>query len=111
MRISDWSSDVCSSDLAAFRKHPEWFAYPVRVVLHSKRFKPSVLCTAAYYNVAVVPEQPIVLTTMVLDRTRVVSGKSVSVRVDLGGRRIIKKKKRHKKIEAHVQNQISTKLY
>src|SRR3546814_13505774 len=27
------------------------------------------------------------------DRTRVVSGKSVSVRVDLGGRRIIKKKK------------------
>src|SRR3546814_14855795 len=28
------------------------------------------------------------------DRTRVVSGKSVSVRVDLGGRRIIKKKNR-----------------
>src|SRR3546814_19300153 len=28
------------------------------------------------------------------DRKRVVSGKSVSVRVDLGGRRIIKKKKR-----------------
>src|SRR3546814_17675111 len=28
-----------------------------------------------------------------LDRKRVVSGKSVSVRVDLGGRRIIKKKK------------------
>src|SRR3546814_12569487 len=29
------------------------------------------------------------------DRKSVVSGKSVSVRVDLGGRRIIKKKKRH----------------
>src|SRR3546814_11654797 len=29
-----------------------------------------------------------------LDRKRVVSGKSVSVRVDLGGRRIIKKKKK-----------------
>src|SRR3546814_13346250 len=30
----------------------------------------------------------------VLDRKSVVSGKSVSVRVDLGGRRVIKKKKR-----------------
>src|SRR3546814_15237909 len=32
------------------------------------------------------------------DRKSVVSGKSVSVRVDLGGRRIIKKKKKRKKI-------------
>src|SRR3546814_21146576 len=32
------------------------------------------------------------------DRKSVVSGKSVSVRVDLGGRRIIKKKKKTKKI-------------
>src|SRR3546814_17711409 len=31
------------------------------------------------------------------DRKSVVSGKSVSVRVDLGGRRIIKKKKHYKK--------------
>src|SRR3546814_13402057 len=31
------------------------------------------------------------------DRKSVVSGKSVSVRVDLGGRRIIKKKKKHNK--------------
>src|SRR3546814_20747315 len=30
-------------------------------------------------------------------RKRVVSGKSVSVRLDLGGRRIIKKKKEHRK--------------
>src|SRR3546814_12709992 len=33
-------------------------------------------------------------TIAALDRKSVVSGKSVSVRVDLGGRRIIKKKKR-----------------
>src|SRR3546814_13988622 len=31
--------------------------------------------------------------TQVIDRKRVVSGKSVSERVDIGGRRIIKKKK------------------
>src|SRR3546814_11498570 len=30
------------------------------------------------------------------DRTRVVSGKSVSVRVDIGGGRIMKKKNKHK---------------
>src|SRR3546814_15484230 len=34
-----------------------------------------------------------------LDRNSVVSGKSVSVRVDLGGRRIIKKKKTQKENE------------
>src|SRR3546814_19418417 len=32
-----------------------------------------------------------------IDRTRVVSGQRVSVRVDLGGRRVIKKKKTRKK--------------
>src|SRR3546814_11294148 len=34
-----------------------------------------------------------------LDRKSVVSGKSVSVRVDIGGRRIIKKKKNHRSKE------------
>src|SRR3546814_19759407 len=36
------------------------------------------------------------------DRKSVVEGKSVSVRVDLGGRRIIKKKKKQKKIRHQV---------
>src|SRR3546814_19630792 len=35
-----------------------------------------------------------------VDRTSVVSGKSVSVRVALGGRRIIKKKTKYKEIES-----------
>ena len=55
--------------MIAFSKHPEWFACPVRVVLHTKEFTPAVLCIAAYYNVAVVPEQPIVLTTFGLLRS------------------------------------------
>src|SRR3546814_12349609 len=37
------------------------------------------------------------LMTMTRDRKSVVEGKSVSVRVDLGGRRIIKKKKKNNK--------------
>src|SRR3546814_20508801 len=41
-------------------------------------------------------EQPVLgeFSTVDVDRKSVVSGKSVSVRVDLGGRRIVKKKKR-----------------
>src|SRR3546814_4540741 len=27
MRISDWSSDVCSSDLPWIQEHPEWFQF------------------------------------------------------------------------------------
>src|SRR3546814_8566353 len=65
MRISDWSSDVCSSDLL---EHP---------------VPDPALCPAAEAPVHILP---------VADRKSVVSGKSVSVRVDLGGRRIIKKK-------------------
>src|SRR3546814_15185623 len=85
MRISDWSSDVCSSDLA--RTTP-----PKRST--SGKWTYGV---AASFAVLVM----IILGVALLlpggdenevDRKSVVSGKSVSVRVDLGGRRIIKKK-------------------
>src|SRR3546814_15272381 len=112
MRISDWSSDVCSSDLnklvqpgavsvdgtpidlrkvntpsyvqagredhiappESVWKVTEHFAGPLRFVL------------AGSGHIAGVVNPP------AADRKSVVSGKSVSVRVDLGGRRIIKKK-------------------
>src|SRR3546814_13645411 len=94
MRISDWSSDVCSSDLfeagidldcvfigearagllklIADTVHEHFLADPGTATgvapgwHHRRRIEG--------------------------DRKSVVSGKSVSVRVDLGGRRIIKKK-------------------
>src|SRR3546814_14454990 len=79
MRISDWSSDVCSSDL--------W-----RGALFHRR---DLLCEQA----------PAVLSGYLArsrgDRKSVVSGKSVSVRVDLGGRRIINKKKQTKDAATH----------
>src|SRR3546814_4311816 len=80
MRISDWRSDVCSSDLdpgtadrPAARPRP--------------RGRPSA--GAAQDQVRSARRGP------EADRKSVVEGKSVSVRVDLGGRRIIKKKKRN----------------
>src|SRR5881409_4445428 len=44
------------------------------------------------------------------DRKSVVEGKSVVSRVDLGGRRIIKKKKNSREVYAHRQNQPALRL-
>src|SRR3546814_1433372 len=89
MRISDWSSDVCSSDLAAriSRSQPSFQARTsasMRDVRSRRRGAPPTAPMTARWN----PRSR-------SDRKSVVEGKSVSVRVDLGGRRIIKKKKQH----------------
>src|SRR3546814_11414156 len=95
MRISDWSSDVCSSDLLPEAGHAA---------------QPAVVGREAFQRLAPgEPERPLVEAhrertgdaardrvldlEQVLRRARkiVVSGKSVSLRVDLGGRRTINK--------------------
>src|SRR3546814_20695023 len=97
MRISDWSSDVCSSDLQG----------------GSAGIQPGLVDCAATLLLGVGSGSVNGFFGVALgfcaggigafrirrlrdrvraDRKRVVSGKSVSVRVDLGGRRIIKKK-------------------
>src|SRR3546814_12584533 len=110
MRISDWSSDVCSSDLVEEQKacfaavtengarvmhlggyglkagcHADMVILQARDVLDALRLKPARLCVIRRGQV-------IAETPPVQDRTSVVSGTSVSVRVDLGGRRLLKKK-------------------
>src|SRR3546814_15883685 len=82
MRISDWSSDVCSSDLGQ-----------QGIVDGSAHFRRQGVERLG-------PVEPDAADAIFdegqnLDRKSVVSGKSVSVRVDLGGRRIIKKTHRH----------------
>src|SRR3546814_20057623 len=76
MRISDWSSDVCSSDLHLLARRDDDVIFGGVV---------------ARIRLAAETHEPVGL-----DRKSVVSGKSVSVRVDLGGRRIIKTKKQNK---------------
>src|SRR3546814_18467918 len=73
MRISDWSSDVCSSDL-------------IECLSRRRRL---IVADLPGHGQSALPETP--------DHEGIRSeerrvGKSVSVRVDLGGRRIIKKK-------------------
>src|SRR3546814_16425199 len=79
MRISDWSSDVCSSDLDDLL-----LARVERVRLAGGIEQHGRILDA-------VDRQLVLRLHRRTDRKSVVSGKSVSVRVDLGGRRIIKK--------------------
>src|SRR3546814_17500401 len=85
MRISDWSSDVCSSDLrkpVALLNVDGYYDGLLSFLDHTVR----EAFVKTMYRDALIVERGI-------DRKSVVEGKSVSVRVDLGGRRIIKKKK------------------
>src|SRR3546814_19359160 len=102
MRISDWISDVCSSYLRVLDRNP---APPPRTERRAPvRFRRHDLQRVGESRRAVEhlqAERYRILAGLLrqfiaeaFDRARksVVPGKSVSVRVDLGGRRIIKKK-------------------
>src|SRR3546814_14911345 len=85
MRISDWSSDVCSSDLPVLSDRRSATQRPTgkRRVRRNQRRRSAWRAAASGFA----PQ-----TRAPADRKSVVSGKSVSERVDLGGRVIIKKK-------------------
>src|SRR3546814_14900737 len=106
MRISDWSSDVCSSDLCR--------AARVTGTTSSSVVMPSASCTRARMASAAKPICAAGARSRLsdhshsaIDRKSVVSGKSVSVSVDLGGRRLIQiKKQKHINIIVHSNTQI-----
>src|SRR3546814_13709558 len=117
MRISDWSSDVCSSDLAVEKSAAEPRLGPRirtplldieadRLGLHPRRQRiadrdavKAVVTADRKAHVAAIGDdrrsrarRPGAASGIgQLDRNSVVSGKSWSVRVDLGGRRSVKK--------------------
>src|SRR3546814_13089884 len=109
MRISDWSSDVCSSDLptrTATRErvrrrplgrtlgtaagHPYSVLLPVGFALPPPLPEARCALTAPFHPC---PPKPDRGPAPAGDRKSVVSGERVSVRGDLGGSRIIQKKK------------------
>src|SRR3546814_11827939 len=96
MRISDWSSDVCSSDLVQRRKIGPGDLHADRG-LDAGRQHVDAIADRLDENVGETRylEFGIQLLDDLLhrqDRKSAVYGKSVSVRVEHGGRRIIKKK-------------------
>src|SRR3546814_10954090 len=100
MRISDWSSDGCSSDLDC--SHGPFHALITRLLVLKSggdRFERS-LAIGRFDGQArsLVDIGPGIALIIGGDRKSVVEGKSVSVRVDIGGRRIIKKQNEEKRI-------------
>src|SRR3546814_6991863 len=92
MRISDWISDFCSSDLEwppddASPKITSPACTRLPVSASSRSTAPTVKPARSYSPSGYMPG------ISAVDRNSVVSGKSVSVRVDIGGRRIHKKNK------------------
>src|SRR3546814_1859714 len=88
MRISDWSSDVCSSDLSA--------AVPAGLISRCRRWRfamrmVAIRWTARWQQGWEARSRRRSAFRARSEERRV--GQRVSVRVDLGGRRIIKKKK------------------
>src|SRR3546814_13523608 len=99
MRISDWSSDVCSSDLTlqveVVALDWKWlFIYPQYGVATVNELAAPIDTSIKFHITASSVMNSFFIPA--LDRTSVVKGKSVSVRVDLGGRRIIKKKNKYR---------------
>src|SRR3546814_15554076 len=104
MRISDWSSDVCSSDLDDPRRPRDYSA--------EQSLKSSGDMAALFDDVPDAIDNALALATrcnlelalgtyhlpafpVPRDRKSVVEVKSVSVRVELGGRRFIQIKTQH----------------
>src|SRR3546814_15867799 len=114
MRISDWSSDVCSSDLAlddtiTLTPTPGHSPCHCCVNIHSKGQRAVVTGDMMHHAIqcrepdwSVKPDwdpaegarsrRRFLSSVAGTERKSVGSGKGVSVRVDLGGRRTIKKK-------------------
>src|SRR3546814_11605547 len=129
MRISDWSSDVCSSDLRNRRGGGPALTPAVGAHRHHQRVavdanldlidqlalalgpragrpadrQPNLERTADAHAIEA-PDRVAALG----DRKSVVSGKSVSVRVDIGGRRIMKKKKTVSTTTPHYSNNVAS---
>src|SRR3546814_20388877 len=96
MRISDWSSDVCSSDLVTIGASRKMTLFDAEGMMVSCRntLRPSAkLCSRPQGPTTLGPRRSAIAahTLRSTDRKSGVAGKSVSVRVALGGCRSHKK--------------------
>src|SRR3546814_15600036 len=101
MRISDWSSDVCSSDLdrQSNVQIVDWRNAPISRIYYRYEegddYEEEIAGRRVEGFVEARRNISIARGNLRRDRKSVVEGKRVSVRVDLGGRRSIKKKNKN----------------
>src|SRR3546814_15547094 len=109
LRISDWSTDVCSSDLAVVvgsqcADQPSCRVTRLSASLVESKLPGSLPRASGGCRQPTKPmpkekaAQKSAAICISIERTSVEKGKSVSVRVDSGGRRIIKKKNKQQLI-------------
>src|SRR3546814_14713915 len=114
MRISDWSSDVCSSDMVVMALVLTAFIILVTEFASNVASASGFMPVVAGLMIATGADPPLLAMPTAIaaswasccrrappptpDRKSVLSGKSVSVRVDLGGRRILKQQKNTQRI-------------
>src|SRR3546814_20161045 len=99
MRISDWSSDVCSSDLSTMR-FLDVFLLHCLLADSPPDTREEIAELAHNQHLTAARGREPGLKLLRGDRTSVVSGKRGEVRVDLGGRRTIKKKNAHLTVDS-----------
>src|SRR3546814_13575106 len=98
MRISDWSSDVCSSVLLhrdrdrEMRARVEEVRGAVERIDDEARLARSAFDLARLFHLEAPARTRVGQFVIQRDRTSDLYGKSVSVRVDFGGRRVTKHK-------------------
>src|SRR3546814_16111542 len=108
MRISDWSSDVCSSDLVAVIRdralnggHKGYLVSndqtAALIIAELQEFDPITRQKLDYLDLSARLEKQVREKfeddkTSIEDRNSIVEGKRGKVRVDLGGRRLIQQK-------------------
>src|SRR3546814_13232923 len=96
MRISDWSADVCSSDLPGAAQAPLPKDSADLALARLDHFRNA---NGGSPTDEIRHEMQRAMSAQ--DRKRVVEGKSVSVRLDIGGRRNITKKNQAKHNHSH----------
>src|SRR3546814_16863560 len=101
MRISDWSSDVCSSDLPHAHRCRLAKSIGARAILLAADTDEQDYEGIDTHDIARLADRASRLDAFQAypDGKRVVSGKSVAVRVDLGGRRISTNNNTHQMIK------------
>src|SRR3546814_13044576 len=92
MRIIAWSSDGCSSDLAPCSHNVRTDNIGKDKPVHGTRVSVRRKLSYSALFSGWIAQRSSSATMPAIDRKSVVEGKSVSVSVDLGGRRIMRKK-------------------
>src|SRR3546814_15309783 len=77
MRISDWSSDVCSSDLSPIAYTPDMLPDALRLLIYFNPLAYYIVALQSLIVLATLPDWPIILGTLVFSAVSLLLGANV----------------------------------